>query len=75
MGGGAGVSIHDEQEIERLRASSDELRDALAVSERQLIDAMALLADSKPGKPDMLSCQIWRQRLARLQHEYRHGAL
>ena len=67
------MSIHDEQEIERLRAASEELRDALAVSERQLIDAMALLADSKPGKSDMLSCQIWRQRLSRLQHEYRHG--
>lgn len=67
------MSKYDEQEIERLRAGCDELRESLAVSERQLIDAMALLADSKPIKPDMLSCQIWRQRLARLQHEYRHG--
>ena len=67
------MSKYDEQEIERLRAVCDELREALVVSERQLIDAMALLADSKPGKPDMLSRQIWRQRLARLQHEYRHG--
>lgn len=67
------MSNYDEQEIERLRVAIEELREALAVSERQLIDAMALLADSKPGKSDMLSCQIWRQRLARLQHEYRHG--
>lgn len=67
------MSNYDEQQIERLRAASDQLREALAVSERQLIDAMALLADSKPSKPDMLSCQIWRQRLSRLQHEYRHG--
>lgn len=67
------MSIHDEQEIERLRAVCDELRESLIVSERQLIDAMALLADSKPGKPDMLNCQIWRQRLTRLQKEYRTG--
>ena len=67
------MSKYDEQEIERLRAVCDELRESLVVSERQLIDAMALLADSKPSKPDMLSCQIWRQRLTRLQHEYRHG--
>lgn len=64
---------YDEQEIERLRAASDQLREALAVSERQLIDAMVLLADSKPGKPDILNCQIWRQRLTRLQKEYRTG--
>ena len=67
------MSKYDEQEIERLHNSSEQLREALAVSERQLIDAMALLADSKPGKPDMLNCQIWRQRLTRLQHEYRNG--
>ena len=67
------MSKYDEQEIERLRVAIEELREALAVSERQLIDAMALLADSKPGKPDMLNCQIWRQRLTRLQHEYRNG--
>lgn len=67
------MSNYDEQEIERLRAVCDELREALAVSERQLIDAMAILADSKPAKADMLSCQIWWQRLERLRHEYRHG--
>ena len=60
-------------EIERLHASVEELRDALVMSERQLKDAMWLLADSKPGKGDILSCQIWRQRLTRLQHEFKDG--
>jgi hypothetical protein len=67
------MSIHDEQEIERLHASVDQLRESLVMSERQLKDAMWLLADSKPAKGDILSCQIWRQRLTRLQHEYKHG--
>jgi len=67
------MSIHDEQEIERLHASVEELRDALAMSERQLKDAMWLLADSKPAKGDILSCQIWRQRVTRLQHDFKHG--
>jgi len=67
------MSIHDEQEIERLHASVEELRDALVMSERQLKEAMWLLADSKPAKGDILSCQIWRQRLTRLQHEFKNG--
>ena len=63
----------DEQAIERLRAASDELREALVMLDRQFKDAMWLLADSKPAKGDILSCQIWRQRLTRLQHEFKNG--
>jgi hypothetical protein len=44
MGGGAGMSIHDEQEIERLRAVNEKLRAAIANSEQLLGEAVLLLS-------------------------------
>jgi hypothetical protein len=64
------MSKYDEQEIERLRASSDELREALASAEQQLKEAMRLLSEGCCAKEDMLNGQIWRQRKANLEDRY-----
>jgi len=67
------MSIHDEQEIRRLREQADQLFAALAVSEAQLKDAMALLADACCAKGDRLNAQIWLNRKSDLHKRYRHG--
>jgi hypothetical protein len=64
------MSIHDEQEIERLHNSSEQLREALASAEQQLKEAMRLLSEGCCAKEDMLNGQIWRQRKANLEDRY-----
>jgi hypothetical protein len=64
------MSIHDEQEIERLRNSSEQLREALKASEQKLKESMRLLSEARCAKEDMLNCQIWRQRKANLEDRY-----
>jgi hypothetical protein len=67
------MSLHDEQEIERLRAQADQLFAALAVSEAQLKDAMALLSDACCAKGDRLNAQVWLNRRTDLNKRYRGG--
>lgn len=64
------MSIHDEQEIYRLRSVNEELRLALANSEMQLREAMWLLARSEGWQRDRLNAQIYRNRLHDLEKRY-----
>ena len=64
------MSIHDEQEIERLHNSSEQLREALASAEQKLKEAMRLLSEGCCAKEDMLNGQNWRQRKANLEDLY-----
>jgi hypothetical protein len=64
------MSIHDEQEIERLREQTDKLHWALRASEQKLKEAMRLLSEACCAKQDMLNGQIWRQRKANLEERY-----
>jgi hypothetical protein len=64
------MSIHDEQEIQRLHASVEELRETLKSSEQKLKEAMRLLAEASCAGVDILSDQIWRQRKTNLEERY-----
>jgi len=64
------MSIHDEQEIERLREQTDKLHWALKASEQKLKEAMRLLSEACCAKDDMLNGQIWRKRKANLEERY-----
>lgn len=64
------MSIHDEQEIERLFSVNEELRQALKASEQKLKESMRLLSEACCAKEDMLNGQIWRQRKANLEDRY-----
>jgi hypothetical protein len=62
------VSIHDEQEIERLREQTEKLHWALRASEQKLKEAMQLLDDAIVK--DWANNFVWSQRLANLQDRY-----
>jgi hypothetical protein len=64
------MSIHDEQEIEQLRAQADKLRESLANSEGQLKEAMWLLSRSEGWQRDRLNAQIYKNRLHDLEKRY-----
>ena len=64
------MSKYDEQEIERLHNSSEQLREALKASEQKLKESMRLLSEARCAKEDMLNGQIWRQRKANLEDRY-----
>jgi hypothetical protein len=64
------MSIHDEQEIERLREQTDKLHWALKASKQKLKEAMRLLSEACCAKDDMLNGQIWRKRKANLEERY-----
>ena len=64
------MSIHDEQEIERLHNLNEQLREALKASEQKLKESMRLLSEACCAKEDMLNGQIWRQRKANLEDRY-----
>ena len=64
------MSKYDEQEIERLHNSSEQLREALKASEQKLKESMRLLSEACCAKGDMLNGQIWRQRKANLEDRY-----
>jgi hypothetical protein len=66
------MSIHDEQEIQRLHEQTDKLHWALKASEQKLKEAMRLLSEACCAKDDMLNGQIWRQRKANLEERYRN---
>jgi len=53
------MSIHDEQEIERLRRVNEELRQAVKRMQGQLGFAEVLLSVARCNKPDIMSVQIW----------------
>jgi len=61
------MSIHDEQEIERLRSVNEELRLALQASEQKLKEAMQLLSEACV---EDWANNTWSQRLANLQDRY-----
>jgi hypothetical protein len=64
------MSIHDEQKIERLHASVEELRETLKSSEQKLKEAMRLLREASCSKLDVLSCKIWNQKRFNLEDRY-----
>jgi len=67
VGGGREMSIHDEQEICRLRSVNEELRLALQASEQKLKEAMQLLSEACV---EDWANSTWSQRLANLQDRY-----
>jgi hypothetical protein len=68
--GGSKMSIHDEAEIERLRAVNEELRAAVRRSEMQLATAMLLLSTACCNRGDRLNGEIWENRKQKLEAEY-----
>ena len=64
------MSIHDEQEVERLREQTDKLHFALQASEQKLKEAMRLLLEASCSKLDVLSCEIWNQKRFNLEDRY-----
>lgn len=62
------MSIHDEQEIERLREQTEKLHWALKASEQKLKEAMQLLTEV--CGQIIWADKTWSQRLANLQDRY-----
>ena len=56
------MSIHDEQEIERLRSICDELRETVRKLEYKLGTAEVLISVAISEKSDLMSIHIWENR-------------
>lgn len=64
------MSIHDEQEIERLRSICDQLRETVRKLEYQTATAEVLISEGYSKKVDLMSIQIWENRKKQWLKEY-----
>jgi hypothetical protein len=70
MEGGSKVSIHDEQEIVRLREQTEKLHSALRSNEQKLKEAMQLLSTACIVTNGDKHSLMWLQRRINLENRY-----